>query len=172
MSITEKVNDYLIKKMAKSKCNYLFAIPKKIMFDRIHELSEHVEYLQAENDCLSTKAEILQTKNNTFKTQIEGDTDIKYRLAYERLVEKYESLTSENKSIKDTINVVNDVVKNVSKQNEVLKERIKRTETENNRLVMENKKYKDKEKIIEIKKEAVKHNFTKKVNNNQRVLSK
>ena len=142
MSIKTKLNDYLLRNVSKSKVNYLFAVSEKHLFNKIHELNEQVAYLSNANDFLSDKVDILKTeitglKHNNNKTQSKSHIDIKTDLAYKGLLNEYEVLKNENKSIKATVDVVSRVVENTKKQNEQLKERLKRVEHENERLKLD-----------------------------------
>ena len=127
--IYSKLSDWVLKKVIKNKNKPLYMVRKKVLFSRIHELNSYVDQLEFKNEMLTTANRGLKNVSNkeaskyTIKDKSsQQDKPIKAELAYQGLLIKYEKLQEENKSMKDSIELVSGVIDNTEKQNDLLKE--------------------------------------------------
>lgn len=125
----EKINDYFIKKAVKHKLKPLFLVRKKVLFDRIHELSSYAEQLEFKTETLQNSNKRLrkalnnQTSKYTSKDKTsQQNKPSKAEMAYQGLLDKYEKLQEENNDLKLTLNTVDKVIDRTQKQNNYLKE--------------------------------------------------
>ena len=127
--IYSKISNWFMAKAIKNKNRPLYMVPKKVLFNRIYELNNYVDQLELKNEMLNTSNREFkntsnkQTSKYTSKDKTnEQDKPIKAELAYQGLLIKYEKLQEENKSMKDSIELVSGVIDNTEKQNDLLKE--------------------------------------------------
>ena len=127
--ISNKISDWVLEKVIKSKNKPLYIVPKKVLFNRIHELNNYVEQLELKNETLNTanreprNVSNNQTSKYTSNSKVsQQDKPNKSELAYQGLLLKYEKLQEENKGMKNSVELVSSVIDNAKKQNDLLKE--------------------------------------------------